>query len=292
MKLINPLSPNDNYLYHYTTTKTAINYILPTGKLKFNSFSNVNDPRECKQWDISPVVRSNLNFDLKDFDAISEEISNILKSNAKLVCFSQDKEEAIEKWQPEALFDRGFARPNMWHHYSNAYNGICLMFDMKKLDSAFIKYFGNTRLISGPVRYTNKGILSNLKDDPFVIDLTNVYNANDYIRKIEIHRAKWLRQLFLQKLKDWSNEAEYRWIYFDNNPEPLYISFEDALKAIVIGYRVPENLTDDIYRFGVQYKAEVTNLHWRNGFPMIVHPAQPYITHKHLLLKGKAIDRQ
>src|SRR5665647_929811 len=119
MKLINPLPKDASYLYHYTSVDTALNYILKNRTLKFNPFNAVNDPREKKEWDISPFVRMGLNLELKQYDAISREISDLLKSNAKMVCFCRDKDEAIGQWQPEALFNRGFSKPNMWHHYGN-----------------------------------------------------------------------------------------------------------------------------------------------------------------------------
>ena len=97
MKLVNPLPMDAWYLYHYTSTKTAVERILPEGKLKFNPFSKVNDPRESKQWNISPFVRLYPELTLEEYDAISKEVSDALKVNAKLVCFSQDKKEAIKK---------------------------------------------------------------------------------------------------------------------------------------------------------------------------------------------------
>ena len=144
MKLINPLSPDDAYLYHYTTTDTALNHILKNGTLKFNSFNNVNDPRESKNWDMSPFVKPNLNLTLDQYDAISREVSDILKANAKLVCFSCDKNEAVGKWQPEALLHRGFSKPSMWHHYGGEHDGVCLMFDGNKLNTAFTKNLDST----------------------------------------------------------------------------------------------------------------------------------------------------
>ncbi|HQO79248.1 MAG TPA: DUF2971 domain-containing protein, partial [Thermodesulfobacteriota bacterium] len=190
-------------------------YILPTGTLMFNPFSKVNDPRECKQWDISPFVPMDWKLDLEGYDTIAKQVSDILKSNAKLLCFCRDKDEARGKWQPRALLDRGFARPSMWHHYGNAYDGICFMFDRRRLDSAFKKELDSTRLISGAVSYSDEGIVPNPGNDPFVIDMTRVRNMDDYIHSIVAHHAQWLSKLFLQKLTDWEKECEYRWIYFD-----------------------------------------------------------------------------
>jgi len=139
MKLINPLPSSDKYVYHYTRLDTALNYILKNGTLKLNSFSNVNDPKENKSWNIATRVRLDLNLEFKDYDALSGQISSTLKRNVKVACFSKDRKEAENKWQPEALLDRGFARPSMWHHYGDAHEGMCLMFDREKLDKTLKK---------------------------------------------------------------------------------------------------------------------------------------------------------
>ena len=110
MKLINPLLDENKYLYHYTSCDTALNYILENRTLMFNSFSNVNDPRESKSWDISPFVREGLNLSMDELTSISRKASDILKKNAKLICFSRDNSSAKGAQQPWALFDRGFAK--------------------------------------------------------------------------------------------------------------------------------------------------------------------------------------
>lgn len=282
MKLINPLSPDASYLYHYTSTDTALNHILKSGTLKFNSYGLVNDPRENKEWDISPFVRADLNFSLEQYNEKSREISNMFKANAKLVCFSRDKDEAIGKWQPEALFDRGFAKPSMWHHYGDKHCGLCLMFDRNKLHKAFVQKLETNRLQSGRVTYSNEGKVPSLVNDPFVINLTACNNDANYLSTIQEHLDIWFPKLFLRKLTDWANEDEYRWVYLDSDPDPRYVDFEDALEAIVIGENVPKTHYEDILRYCVKYHADVANLNWHNGYPKIERPGQPYLTHKHL----------
>lgn len=283
MSLINPLPANDLYLYHYTTIDIALDYILKNGTIKFNTFSKVNDPRESKKWDLSPFVRAELNLELEDYEEISRKISDLLKANAKLVCFCCDKQEAIGKWQPEALLDRGFTKPSMWHHYGGKHNGVCLMFDRNKLNNAFIKQLNTKRLVSGEVDYSNQGILSSLNGHPFVINLINSVCTASYLTAIQNHLNQWFRELYLRKLTDWANEDEFRWIYFDDHSEPKFIGFGDSLEAIIVGEQVSEKHDNDILRYGAKLRADVARLTWHNGYPMISLPCQPYITHKHLL---------
>jgi len=283
MKLINPLPADASYVYHYTSADTALNHILKNGTLKFNSFNEVNDPREYKAWDIAAFVRSDLNLSPQQYEEISRNISNTLKANAKLVCFSCDKDEAIGQWQPEALLNRGFAKPSMWHHYGNKHVGACLMFDRNRLAEAFRKQLNSSRLIGGKITYSNDGIMPNILKDPFITNLVHVRGAEYYISAISAHLNSWFPDLFLRKLVDWQNEDEYRWIYFDDHPQPIYVAFEGALQAIVIGEGVAESQHEDILRYCVKYHAEVANLNWRNGYPKVGRSGQPYITHKHLM---------
>jgi hypothetical protein len=283
MKLINPLTSSDKYVYHYTRLDTALNYILQNSTLKLNSFSGVNDPRESKNWDIAANIRLELNFDLKDHDAVSEQISKALKSNIKLVCFSRDRKEAENKWQPEGLLDRGFARPSMWHHYGDVHGGVCLMFDKDKLNNSFKRQVDETRLLSAEVNYSDDGIVLRPGNDPFYINLTDVLSEQQYMERLSKHLNEWLPNLFFRKLKDWSNEEEYRWVYFDDNPKPRYLKFNDALEAVIVGERVSKEHAEVLLRYCAQYEAEITDLEWRNGYPRTVHQGQPYITHRHLL---------
>jgi hypothetical protein len=82
---------------------------------------------------------------------------------------------------------------------------------------------------------------------------------------------------------DWSSEEEFRWVYFDENSAPLFLSFDDALEGVIIGEKVPKEHEEAFLRYCALYEAEITDLEWRNGYPKIVHPGQPYITHQHLL---------
>lgn len=280
MKLINQLPSDAAYLYHYTSADTALKHILKNGTLQLNSFSRVNDPRESKEWDMSPFVRAGVNLSIEQYDAISRKISDMIKANAKLVCFSRDKGEAVGKCQP---LDRGFAKPSMWHHYGDEHRGFCLMFDRNKLNEALIKQLDNGRLISGKVSYSNEGILSNPSNDPFVVNLLEARGTEDYISAIQDHLSSWFTDLFLRKLADWENEDEYRWIYIDNHSNPIHVNFHDSLEAIVIGEHVPDAHYEDILRYCVKYHAEVAKLNWHNGYPKIEHTGQPYITHRYLV---------
>jgi hypothetical protein len=45
-------------LFHYTSRATALEYTLPGMSLRMGPFANVNDPREAKDWQITPFSAS------------------------------------------------------------------------------------------------------------------------------------------------------------------------------------------------------------------------------------------
>lgn len=275
MKLINPLQDKNAYLYHYTKSDTALNFILKNNTIKLNSFSSVNDPRENKTWNISPFVNAEAKIEHDEYERIANEVSSYLKANAKLVCFSRDKAEANGELHPNAIFDRGFSKPSMWHHYADEYNGVCLMFNKQKLIKIFKDQLEEKHLFHGAVTYTNEGILPKLNGDPFVIDLLLASDSESYFSAIHRHFNIWYKQLYLQKLLDWSNEDEYRWVYLDNNPDPRYLEYGDALEAIAVGDAVDNDKYQAFRSHCKANSADIGQVTWRNGFPTIINSATP-----------------
>ena len=273
MKLINPLYDKSAYLYHYKKADTALNFILKNNTLMLNPFSAVNDPRENKAWNISPFINAEEKIDHHEYERIENEISSYLKENSKLICFSKDKSEG--ELHPNAIFDRGFSKPSMWHHYGGKYNGVCLMFNKQKLIKIFKEQLEEKCLFHGEVTYTNEGILPKLNGDPFVIDLLSVSNTNNYYSAIHKHFNTWYKQLYFQKLLDWSNEDEYRWVYFDNNQNPRYLKYGDALEAIAVGDAVDEERYQIFRSHCKDISADIGQVTWRNGFPTITKAATP-----------------
>ncbi len=269
MKFINPLENEKLYLYHYTQINTAINFILKDNTIKLSSFSKVNDPRENKSWDISLFVNEGIKLETQERNSLSKEVSEILKANAKMVCFSRDKPTVNDTFQPGNILCRGLANPSMWHHYAGEHNGVCLMFNKERLKSIFENTLKKRHLVHGNVKYSNEGSVPNLQGDPFVLDLLVPSGKNWYFDAIQNHFSLWYKELFFKKLIDWSNEDEYRWVYLDVNPGPIYLNFGDALEGILIGEEVDQTKCNQIKEYGVRYSIEIGKLTWVNGYPRI-----------------------
>lgn len=284
MKLVNPPRSVEDFVYHYTKLDTALNFILKSGTIRLNPFSCVNDPRESKSWTIAVSLPLSQNPKTEDWDAASARISNALKGYAKLACFSLDRENCINRWHPDGLLGRGFARPSMWHHYADKHTGVCLMFDRAKLDRTFRKQIGHGALRSSKVEYSDDGSLMDLESHPFLMNMVGVDSRSQYLERLTHHVNKFLPQLFFQKLTDWSHEEEYRWVYFDQDARPCELSFDDSLAAIVIGGNSPRARAREVLKHCVKYETEVATLEWISGYPRLANIGMPHITHQHLIV--------
>lgn len=164
---------------------------------------------------------------------------------------------------------RGWAKPNMWHHYAAGHDGVCLMFDRLKLSRSMGRHLNPDKFLHGKVNYSNHGAVPKAWTHPFSVDFTESHRI-DVIHAAQKHLSLWAEKLFLEKLEDWAVENEYRWIYFDSQPGPRDVPFDDALVAIVIGENVQAETKGALLEECRRTKLEVSLLSWKNGFPMPV----------------------
>jgi hypothetical protein len=138
----------NEYLYHYTKSETALNHILKEKKLKFNSLEKLSDPRE------SIVFKNRANYWGKEipenhWNSIIEAIKKEIPF-WKVVCFCSDSfmlngiPSNCIKVQLESShrlylkknhlpFKSGGEKDRMWDQYANQYKGVCLVFRKKEL---------------------------------------------------------------------------------------------------------------------------------------------------------------
>lgn len=272
-KIVNKTDYPEQYVYHYTSSQTAINHILNSGTLLFNTFDNVNDPRENKDWQFDLYTHFSLGDSLEPSKEFSRQVSLLLKSKVKMVCFSSDSDEAIEM-TADNILSRGFSKPAMWHHYANKHDGVCLMFDRKKLDAAFRRYLATDGLLCGFVEYSNSGFLTRLSGHPFLLNLSGVNSLDLYhcVEPIRKHLFKYYKDLFFRKLENWSNESEFRWLYFDSSDNTKPIKFDDALVGILVGDMVSQDVIQFIHDYSSKNKTCYLQITWRNGFPKFQSP--------------------
>lgn len=252
------------YLYHYTTIDTALNYILKSNTLKVSRMTNTNDPKESKSWLFE--IGSNENADLDKYNMweLSEKVDSLIKSSTFLLCFSKDL--ILSGDHIKDLPKRGYGHSRMWAQYAKNHTGVCLVFDNDQLSNAFHDSFKNFSYYAQNINYIDR-FIGERDDSSYIINV-------DYLEKMGleeyafVHAEAFKNRLFFEKLEDWKNENEYRWILFgeEGMDEPLF-SFNRALKGIVFGASCNENDIQSVVNLTHEMSLDYLQLKWRNCSP-------------------------
>lgn len=258
----------DKYLYHYTSYTTALEYLLPSGTLRFNPYSNTNDPRESKDWLFSLSCPDELP-EPGELNLINDKMNTILKRNTKVICFTKD---VVDPSNPyiDRLVGRGFSHPRMWAQYSGNHKGVCLMFDKNKLEKIISDTFSNNNsLYQGSVSY---GSYSRNHHNAFhALNYSEIKHMGikDFVER---HLTTYNKELFFEKLTDWKDECEYRWVLFSKESNQFeYVKFADSLVAIVLGIDFPPVYESILEIYSKKFNVHVVRMNWYNGVPTI-HP--------------------
>ena len=225
-------------IYHYTTFATFLDYILPTGKLKFGDFLNANDPREfvrSVKWQSGCCD----NLSKKKCDAMNEIYFDTLHKYQYISCCIDKKD----------IF--GYNIPSMWAHYGEGHQGICIEIDTDKIDE-------NDILFQQEISYVNfkpiEGYYTKSSDKTLERDINTYITQNKDM-------------LFFSKFPCWEYEQEYRLIKLNKPVKPIYIDISNAITAVYCGtkmnnirYNIIYLLTAKSYKLatreGVLHKTE------------------------------------
>lgn len=257
---------SEKYLYHYTEANIAIDYILKSQTLKAGNYTNTNDPKETKDW-LFEVGSNKVKRDFSTYDSneLSKWISRELKDNTKLICFSLD-DKMLSGNHLNDIYKRGYSKSRMWSQYANNHSGVCLVFNKNKLNNIINDYSQKDifKFVHGPVKYVNRSIVPDLiNEQQYVINLDHLENVG---RKqyVDDHLHKYFERLFFEKLEDWSNESEYRYVIFSNSKEELYFNFKDALSGIIFGDSISEENILKILNLTKKMNLDYWKLKWKN----------------------------
>lgn len=204
-----------NLVCHYTKRETAIEKILTSKTLLFNEFQNSNDPWEYEKI-LMPVDDGNSEF--IDVVVKKMDIEERLK-RMKFISLTKDKKNI-----------RCFDIVLMWAHYADKHNGVCLVFDEKKLRDLYKgkdQFSEEDRLKNKIVNYKHKTPPVQIKGND---DLRSIYQKNG-------------ADLFFIKKMAWKYESEYRLMLFngkENKTDVFLRDIDKALVAIIIGIGFPE----------------------------------------------------
>ena len=250
----------DNLVYHYTTRETALEKILPSGKIMLNVLEKTNDPREYIDRGVTVTGGSD---DTKPFWKAVALVKENRKDKTKVLCLTMDD----TKHQRFGLMRRGFARSRMWAQYGENHAGMCLVFDKKALEAEIEKIAISTEdCYFGPVVYTDQDFGIELNFNTMGETEANIQSGVDlYIRKN-------IQSLFFTKLLDWRDEMEYRAMVYDDRKEAVFSSITNCLKGIVLGHKFPVADIPLVQEYGRKYGSKVGQLQWPDGIPSYVNP--------------------
>ena len=221
------VSSTEEYLYHYTSA-ASLEKILSGRRLRMNPFARTNDPKESKNW----------RFDFTDVDddatlasrysELGSEATRIAKSRSKLLCFTRDAQEALTP-RLDWIYHRGFARPRMWAQYAAQHSGACLIFSFPQLREAVTSSFPPGSLVWGEdVTYTNPPVAPPLGEKALTLN-ARLIKQEGLERAVRQHVQDYYRALFFEKLVDWRDEEEFRWLLWESHGEFHEIEYDDRV---------------------------------------------------------------
>jgi len=250
----------DQFVYHYTTRDTALEFILPERRLKLGLFGKMNDPRDAKALLLG---LSNAVSDGFECRRIITYAGQKLKNVCKVLCVTRDDPQFC---QGGNVLCRGFAHSRMWAQYANNHDGVCLVFDKQKLNEAVTQGLGyKGRVFHDLVKYKN-----NYFDGPAPppLDYQEITSKG-----LESYLDEYVDQhhqaLFFHKNTDWEAEWEHRWVLRGNDEQEEYVYIENALIGIFLGVDFPRVYMPLVKRHGIPF----LRIYWNNfGIPAFEHP--------------------
>ena len=265
-RLFGDISNTKKWLYHYTSRETALEHILNNGKIRLNSFSELNDPREAKEWMFSMSSSIDNSPEHNDFFDMQIKSTEYVKNRCKVLCMVQDDVRARIN-SPDYFFHRGFSRPRMWAQYSNNHSGVCLIFERDSLEKTIRTELSTQGdIYFGEVEYEN---MHRDEVDAFHLEYDTIVNSS-LEQHLDAKVKQYYRQYFFTKLEDWSSENEWRCVLRGDNTIPEFVSIDNSLCGIVIGGEFSRVYIPSITPFAEQYSVDIAQMHWRNGHPTVL----------------------
>jgi Protein of unknown function (DUF2971) len=261
--MIEGVTSANQYIYHYTPCAKPT---LQSRTLKFGMYIRTNDPKESKDWEFDLGTNENADIGRYDMQALGAWLSAQLKANARAACFSLDTPPLSGNHLSD-IFKRGFCKPRMWAQYAARHTGACLVFDFQKLHWLVEEQFPSPFLvIGGPMQYVDRDVIRRMDETAYTINI-------DYLERmgkteyVKWHLLAYYKRLFFEKMTDWRDEREFRWMIFGSQTDDLYVKFEDALVGIVFGEESDESEVSEIMKMTSDMSIHYTGLKWKNCSP-------------------------
>jgi len=258
----------NRYLYHYTKAETALRSILPSRQLRLSPYSDVNDPREAKEW-LFTVVSPEGTLRPRQSIEIGSDMSGRIKGKSRVLCFCSDGFPLRREPRDVELHNTlGWTHPTMWAHYAENHRGVVLVLHRQRLLANSIPRLRTKgRLHFGHVFYAPVDHHSGAT--PLIIEYRSWAARppeESAVEHLERHRGS----LFFTKHTAWAPEQECRIVAFGDVDQYEYIPVDGALAEIIVGEGADVNTMDCCRAFGIEFGVPVSRMFWRNGLPLRV----------------------
>ncbi|AEV28361.1 Protein of unknown function (DUF2971) [Sphaerochaeta pleomorpha str. Grapes] len=248
---------SNDTIFHYTTAKAAVEFILFNEELKMSLIKNSKDPFEAKSAN-NPDYYSPLSlaYAYSENQRINieraEKYINRIASQSKHVCFCENN---YINGEIKSLNDCGFIKQRMWDQYGEHFSGVCLAFSLQELKKMSNKVYWKERQY---LTYEEQIEISS-------IGLNKEKLANEeQLNKKEL-KGKVLEYLNRKNI-DYGGEKEIRAITFTNSMK--YLKIGNCLKSIIICADAMKNqfIINQIIDYAKKKEIEYFNLHWRDQY--------------------------
>jgi hypothetical protein len=275
-RLLNPYEPSlprslaREWVYRYTDREGLLKWFAPSGELRMNAWSAMNDPRETKSWTVTGPWSAT---GAMTRDGVERRVDEIARRSARLLSTTREREPESEDHRT-LLLHRGWANAPMWQHYAKGYTGACLVFDLAELHAnlaAMITSGSGQRRGTGWIEY---------HDQPAEIELEGEFaSATDVDAAVEsyLDGHRNFLPLHFQKSVNWAYENEARLFSIVLAPSPAdfdqpldHLPARSALKAAILG-----DAHDNPSASAAQMRAslgndlEVLHCRWPGGRPIL-----------------------
>lgn len=263
LNMIYGVTDADRFLYHYTKAETAIERILPNRSFKVGSFSCTNDPRENKEFRFWLTAATNESLMGTSADELSTRFAKALQALAKVACFCTDT-GPLSGDPISDISHRGLAKPRMWAQYAQDHKGVCLVFDAQRFAARIMAETTGDRVVCGDkVDYSDRIFAPSFEDQHYCINVDSL-NRIGFENYAARHAYQFRRRLFFEKMSDWRDEREFRWIVLSPVRAALFIDYADSLVGVVIGEKTDQ--LETLLRL-LPLSIQTTKLVWINGSP-------------------------
>jgi hypothetical protein len=255
-------------IYHYTTSKVALENILPYARLRMTPLAYTNDPREYKELHLSSVGWGDYNDSEKRIPQAQALLDKIRREKYQMVAFSKNNNLLYNNQKQSTLNQYnylGCCKPRMWSQYGESHQGVVLVFDSEVLTKSIRnQLLDDDKIYSKEIVYEHFNIRQNLILDSNKILETNIEDyCNNYLENN-------IESFFFVKSPDYKDENEYRVIVKSNGNTRIYINIKDSLIAVIVGDRFPDGLLPSLKYLCKKLNIDCKRIYWESGHAILI----------------------